>query len=327
MPIEQFFGRSAERAAMADDSGRWGTWVRAQPTLSQVGSAVALVDVVHDRNQPQAANELLLALVRVGSADGGVDESAATFVATLLAPGANRIIRTLTSLGPEVADIVAGQLWLQVRDYPWRGKPNAVAKNILMDTRRAVLRDYGASTHRRAALVPIPSPDDVDPRDHALERVTFEAQVPDLALLQLLVWATAWGILRRGDAALLWDLVLVDALVADDPDQTLRPGGNVGSWEGAKRFAAALGMTERHLRRRRDHAVSALRVASDAFRDDFDIGRAVGAATPAPTPGPGDPASRPVPRRLHAVSTATRPDAQPAQPKTEKCTTTEGSQR
>ena len=196
MPIEQFFGRSAERAAMADDSGRWGTWVRAQPTLSQVGSAVALVDVVHDRNQPQAANELLLALVRVGSADGGVDESAATFAATLLAPGANRIIRTLTSLGPEVADIVAGQLWLQVRDYPWRGKPNAVAKNILMDTRRAVLRDYGASTHRRAALVPIPSPDDVDPRDHALERVTFEAQVPDLALLQLLVWATAWGILR-----------------------------------------------------------------------------------------------------------------------------------
>ena len=128
MPIEQFFGRSAERAAMADDSGRWGTWVRAQPALSQVGSAVALVDVVHDRNQPQAANELLLALVRVGSADGGVDESAATFVATLLAPGANRIIRTLTSLGPEVADIVAGQLWLQVRDYPWRGKPNAVAK-------------------------------------------------------------------------------------------------------------------------------------------------------------------------------------------------------
>ena len=54
----------------------------------QVGSAAALVDVVHDRTQPQAANELLLALVRVGSADGGVDESAATFVATLLAPGA-----------------------------------------------------------------------------------------------------------------------------------------------------------------------------------------------------------------------------------------------
>ena len=86
-------------------------------------------------------------------------------------------------------------------------------------------------------------------------------------------------------------------------------------------------MTERHLRRRRDHAVSALRVASDAFRDDFDIGRAVGAATPAPTAVPGDTASRPVPRRLHAVSTATRPDDQPAQPKTEKCTTTEGSQR
>jgi hypothetical protein len=322
MPIEQFLGRSAERAAMADDSGRWGAWVRAQPALSRVGSAVALVDVLHDRAQPQAANELLLALVRVGSADGGGDEAAATFVATLLAPGANRIIRSLSSLGPEVADIVAGQLWLQVRDYPWRDKPRAVAKNILMDTRRAVLRDYGASTHRRAALVPIPSPDDVDPRDHALERVTFEAQVPDLALLQLLVWATAWRILRRGDARLLWDLVLVDALVAADPDQTLRPGGNTGSWEGTKRFAAALGVTERQLRRRRDHAVSALRVASDQFRGDFDIGLAVGAATPTPTPGPRHPSPRPASRRLQAVSPATRPDTE-----TSQRTTTEGSQR
>ena len=322
MPIEQFFGPAAERAEMADDSGCWGAWVRAQPALSRVGSAVALIDVVHDRDQPQAANELLLALVRVGSTDGGVDESAATFVATLLAPGGNRIIRTLATLGPDVADIVAGQLWLQVRDYPWRAKPRAVAKNILMDTRRAVLRDYGASTHRRAALVPIPSPEDVAPRDHALERVTFETQVPDLALLQLLVWATAWGILHRGDAALLWDLVLVDALVATDPDQTLRPGGNIGSWEGTKRFAAVIGMTERHLRRRRDHAVSALREASDAFRDDFDIGRAVGAATPTPTQGPGGPSSRPALRRLHAVSPATRPDTQTVQHMT-----TEGSQR
>ena len=155
-----------------------------------------------------------------------------------------------------------------------------------MDTRRAVLRDYGASTHRRAALVPIPSPDDVDPRDHALERVTFEAQVPDLALLQLLVWATAWGICVAATRALLWDLVLVDALVADDPDQTLRPGGNVGSWEGANGSPPLSGSTERHLRRRRDHAVSALRVASDAFRGDFDIGRAIGAAHPHAHPGP-----------------------------------------
>ena len=223
-----------------------------------------------------------------------MDEAAATFVAALLAPGGNRIIRNLTTLGPEVADIVAGQLWLQVRDYPWRDKPRAVAKNVLMDTRRAVLRDYGASTHRRAALVPIPSPDDVARGDHALERVTFEAQVPDLALLQLLVWATAWRVLRPQDAALLWDLVLVDADLRTTLTKPLSHGG-AGSKQAAARFADNRGVTTRHIRRRRDLAVSALRGASDAFRGDFDIGRAVGATTPAPTAGPGDPASRPVP--------------------------------
>lgn len=288
MPIEQFFGRCAEQAAMADDSGRWDTWVPAQPVLAQVASAVALVDAVQDRDQPARANQLLLALVRVGSADGGVDETAATFVASLLAPGANRIIRGLSSLGPEVDGIVAGQLWLQVRDYPWRVRPKAVAKNTLMDTRRAVLRDYGASTYRRAALVPLASPEEASTADHALERVQFEQQVPDLALLQLLVWATAWGVLRNGDAALLWDLVLVDAQILTDPSERLSHGG-AGSVRAADQLAGSRGLTARHVRRKRDLAVSALRVASDNFRGDFDIGRAVGAATPTPR------ALRPVP--------------------------------
>ncbi len=294
MPIEQFVGRADEQGQLTDDSGRWDVWVQAQPGLAQVASAAALVDVAHDRDQPERANELLLALVRVGSADGGVDEAAATFVVALLAPGGNRIIRNLTTLGPEIADIVAGQLWLQVRDYPWRDKPRAVAKNVLMDTRRAVLRDYGASTHRRAALVPISSPDDVSRGDHALERVTFEQQVPDLALLQLLVWATAWRVLRPRDAALLWDLVLVDADLRTTTSKPLSHGG-AGSKRAAARFADDRGVTMRHVRRQRDLAVSALRGASDTFRGDFNIGRAVGAATPTPPPRPlrAVPANRP----------------------------------
>jgi len=303
MPIEQFFGRADEQAQLTDDSGRWGMWVQAQPGLGQVPSAATLVELIHDRAQPKRANELLLALVQVGSADGGADEAAATFVAALLAPGGNRIIRNLTTLGPDVADIVAGQLWLQVRDYPWRAKPRAVAKNVLMDTRRAVLRDYGASTQRRAALVPIPSPDDASRGDHALERVTFDAQVPDLALLQLLVWATAWRVLRPQDAALLWDLVLVDADLRTTITKPLSHGG-AGSKRAAARFADDRGVTSRHIRRQRDLAVSALRGASDAFRGDFAIGGAVGATTPAPPLRP--------PRPLRAVPRPGPPTPPPA---------------
>ena len=256
-----------------------------------------------------------------------MDEAAATFVAALLAPGGNRIIRTLTTLGPEVADIVAGQLWLQVRDYPWRDKPRAVAKNVLMDTRREVLRDYGASTHRRAALVPIPSPDDVARGDHALERVTVEAQVPDLALLQLLVWATAWRVLRPQDAALLWDLVLVDVDLRDTITKPLSHGG-AGSKRAAALFADHRGVTMRHVRRQRDLAVSALRQASNAFRGDFDIGRAVGAAIPSRHPrspprrgaGCGLPPASPFPPRPPEPLPDPPPQQSPARPTEEAAT-------
>ncbi len=281
MAMEKFFGRCWEQARLADDSGSWHRWVQAQSALAQVASAAELVEVVQDREQPSRANELLLALVRVGSSDGGVDERAATFVASLLAPGANRMIRGLSSLGPEVDGIVAGQLWLQVRDYPWRVRPRAVAKNTLMDTRRAVLRDYGASTYRRAALVPIASPEQASTGDHALERVKYEQLIPDLALLHLLVWATAWGVLRNDDAVLLWELVLVDAEFLAGTSKPLR-GGGAGSERAAGRLAGTRGVDPRTVRRHRDLAVSALRVAREDFRGDFDIGPAVGAQAPKP---------------------------------------------
>lgn len=309
MSIEQFFGRADEQAQLAEDSGRWNVWAQAYPQLRGVTSAAALVDVVHDRAQPARANELLLALVRVGSADGGVDERAATWVASLLAPGANRIVRNLTTLGPDVGDIVAGQLWLQVREYRWREKPRAVAKNILMDTRRAVLRDYGASTHRRAALVPIPSPDDISRGDHALERVVFEQQVPDLALLQLLVWATAWKVLRPRDAALLWDLVLVDADLDAVSTKPLSHGG-AGSKRAIVAFSDERGIPLRSVRRHRDLAVAALREAGDAFRDDFEAGPAAGAASPRPRPTPSPTTgSAGRPQRLRPVPSLAAADA------------------
>ena len=151
MSLQQYFGRWEEQARTVDASGAWRAWATAQPVLEDVGSALALGEAVMDRGQQGRANELLFALVLIAAAEGGADPNAATFVASLLVPGGNRIIRSLTSLGPEVDAMVAGQLWIQVREYPCASRPRAVAKNILMDTRRAVLRDYGASTHRRAA--------------------------------------------------------------------------------------------------------------------------------------------------------------------------------
>jgi hypothetical protein len=103
--------------------------------------------------------------------------------------------------------------------------------------------------------------------------------------LQVLVWATAWEVLRPKDAVFLWDLVLVE-IELRRRDTFIKPlsHGGAGSKRAAAVFADRRGVTMRHVRRQRDLAVSALREASDAFRGDFSIGRAVGAATPTPAP-------------------------------------------
>lgn len=214
------------------------------------------------------ANELLLGLVRVGSVDGGVDERAATFVASLLVPGGNRIICDLSSLGADVDAVVAGALWLQVRQYPWRRRPRAVAKNTLMDTRRAVLAEYGATTGRRPALVPVAPLELTEAVDRRGGEGGGGQVVADLVLLRLLVWAQAGGLLGRGDAALLWELVLAGT----DPQTAVAPGGGirgVGSPETV-RVAAARGVSARTVRRERARVVRRLRRVAGDFQIDAD---------------------------------------------------------
>ncbi len=78
MSLQEFFGRCEEQARTINASGAWSRWTAAQPALAQMGSAVDLCDVVMDRAEPAQANDLLLALVRAGSVDGGVDQRGVT---------------------------------------------------------------------------------------------------------------------------------------------------------------------------------------------------------------------------------------------------------
>ena len=263
MSLLQYFGRWEEQARTVDASGAWRAWATAQPVLEDVGSALALGEAVMDRGRQGRANELLFALVLIAAAEGGADPNAATFVASLLVPGGNRIIRSLTSLGPEVDAMVAGQLWIQVREYPCASRPRAVAKNILMETRRAVLADYGAQTARRVGLVPVAPPVLTEALDQGPEPVVDET-VGDLALLGLLAWARARGVLVGEDVWLLWDLVLA---AEEDPLES-RLARGVTSLRAGIRVAAAAGITPRTVERRRDRAVARLRLVSREFQID-----------------------------------------------------------
>ena len=72
-----------------------------------------------------------------------------------------------------------------------------------METRRAVLADYGAATARRSCLVPVAPPELTEAIDQGPTPVT-DVQVVDLDLLGLLAWARARGVLAREDAWMPW---------------------------------------------------------------------------------------------------------------------------
>ena len=266
MSLVQFFGRWQEQAAAADESDRWGRWVACQPSLSAAGSAARLGQLVADRSDPARANAFLFALVRVGSAEGGIDPAAATFVASLLVPGGDRMARSLWSLGGEVEQIIAGQLWIQVRVYPWRARPGAVAKNVLMETRRAVLADFGADTATNVALVPLPPPEIADVVDQHTPELADEPTA-DQVLLHVLVWARGRGILTAAAATLLWDLVVLasDSLPPSHRDSAARGAGSLAA---AARAADSRGLSPRSVRRQRDRAVSRLRLVYDDYARD-----------------------------------------------------------
>src|SRR5688572_13220878 len=86
------------------------------------------------------AGDVLHALAKVGSPSGADDLAAASVLAWALLPGACALAHRLHGLSPRIDEVVAAQLWLEVRSFPWH-RLRKVAANILANTRAGVLRE------------------------------------------------------------------------------------------------------------------------------------------------------------------------------------------
>src|SRR5215218_4890378 len=125
------------------DAG-WRTWVDQFPSLARIGDPRSM-RVWLTEAEPGEADEVLHALATLGSASGRDDVDAATVLAWALLPGACALACRLQSLSPRIDQLVAGQLWVEVRSFPWR-RLRKVAANILANTRTGVLRECGVRT-------------------------------------------------------------------------------------------------------------------------------------------------------------------------------------
>lgn len=154
-----------ENSELLDQARRlWPVWVASDDRLAVVERFDDLRAWLPSVEREQA-DEVLLALAMLAAPDGGDDVAAAAALAKCLLPGACRLAGWLSTLPPKevfrdsqpvhagnwsaverIDQLVASQLWIEVRSFPWR-RLRKVAANILMNTKVGVLREVGDYFH------------------------------------------------------------------------------------------------------------------------------------------------------------------------------------
>ena len=230
-------------------AARWGLL---EPALAGPIRPDQLAAELACGSDPQRADDLLGALVRLGAADGHDDGDAVLLLLHLLSDGASALAARLSDLTGDVLTLVVGELTVQIRTFPWRRRTRAYAASLLRDTKAALLRELlphrtRSQPHAREVLV--------DPTDRRQVDALLDApadgpdNVDDLTLVDLLVWAARTGVVGSDDAALLLQV------------ERTREGGG----DAQLRVARAWRINERTLRRRRERTLAALQQARAGY--------------------------------------------------------------
>lgn len=228
-------------AARLDDDAVLARWAKAEPNLAGLTSVPELLAVWSEDGRSDRTNAVLAALVRLAAVDGGHDDDALLLTLHLLSGLVWATVAQLGDLSPDIVAVVVGELACQIRRYPWRRRPRAVAANLGAETRRAVLGELRPRVRRhpdRGEFLTV----DGDVTRLAQATICDDGE-DDLDVVDLLRWAVRSGV----DAA---DVAL---LVATECGRDLR------EHDATHRVAAAHGITKRTLYRRRNRTLTTLR--------------------------------------------------------------------
>ena len=288
---------------------KWPAWVATDPRLGVVDNFDDLRSWLPTVDHEES-DQVLLALAMLAAPDGGDDIAAAAALAKCLLPGACRLAGWLSTLPPRevfrdsqpvmagtwsaverVDELVASQLWIEVRTFKWR-RLRKVAANILINTRVGVLREVGDffyvsradRTWANTTLVESFSAGDLTSADGGAgysaemptERVTGalfhrpeiladagpEQEEPTATeeLLELLARACDHQVISPADRYLL--LCLVEEADRVETRRLARGYGGLLSNEVSSRVAPRIGVSEATVRRHGSRTVRALAAAA-----------------------------------------------------------------
>jgi hypothetical protein len=174
----------------------------------------------------------------------------------------------LRSVSARIDEVVAAQLWLEIRTFRWRGR-SRVAANILMNARAGVLRECGVHSQLRRSDPVWSRTTPVDPyggfwAGYAARNTAAEDSPAD-ELLQVLEWACDKKVITREDRALL--LCLVAAADRAGTTRVGRGGGGLMANDVSAAVAAEQGISAVTVRRRARRSLRALTQACTHLSD------------------------------------------------------------
>jgi hypothetical protein len=226
---------------------RWSEWTAGRPRLVAAEPATLRSWL---RAAPTAvANAALYDLALLAAKDGGDDDEAALVLAWCLLPAACRIANQISDVDPvEVDQLVASQLWIEVRTYNWR-TCTRVTGTICANLRRNVLREWSLDPDRPPRLNVVVW---TDLLTQLCEEPAASELSPREVLLQVLDWGVANGTIQEFDRALL--LEMVEISVSDPKHRSPRRSLLASAVVAAPEF----GLSPRTVRRRSRRALDAL---------------------------------------------------------------------
>lgn len=257
MSVADRLGLTKDSELLAQADQAWPIWRRQHPKLAVATDTTTLRAWLKQATTDDA-DEVLLGLTQLAAPDGCNDVAAAAALAWALMPGACTVANRLRTLSPEIDQVVAGQLWLEVRTFPWR-RLTKVSANILLNTRAGVLRECGAQSQLERCDPTWSRTNPVDPYGWFWGgQAAPEPGIHDSAdeLLRLLEWACEHDVITPADRSLL--LCLVEAADRSATTRTGRCGAGLMANDTTEQVASQLGMSARTLRRRTRRSIDAL---------------------------------------------------------------------
>lgn len=234
-------------AARLNDDGVLARWSTETAELADLGDVDGLLQAWAD---PARTHSIAAGLIRLAAADGGRDDDALLLLLHLLSGVVWRLTSQLADLSPDVTGLVLSELTCQIRSYRWRSRTGGLVTNLELDTRRAVLAELRPSDRYHPDRVERLTDNGII---YPAQRLAFAGPAgneDDLDLVDLLLWAAAAGV-DESDLRLL-------------VESERAPRGHRGG-RGDDRVAQAHGISRRHLLRRRERALAALREVAPAY--------------------------------------------------------------